>query len=177
MPSIKRLIYPTAAMAAVLFLSNVLVQYPINDWLTWGAFSYPLAFLVTDICNRSFGAAQARKVVYCGFAAGVVISWYFADERIALASGSAFLLAQLLDVAIFARLRNLSWWRAPLLSSAAASLLDTYVFFSIAFIGTGLPWASWAAGDLAVKLIMAVALLPAYRLWQLRMPININGGN
>ena len=169
MPSLNRLIYPVAAMAAVLLLSNVLVQYPINDWLTWGAFTYPLAFLVTDICNRSFGALQARKVVYCGFALGVAISWYFADERIALASGSAFLLAQLLDVAIFARLRHASWWRAPLLSSAAASVLDTYLFFAIAFIGTGLPWPSWAAGDLAVKLLVAVALLPAYRLWLVRV--------
>ena len=169
MPSLNRLIYPVAAMAAVLLLSNVLVQYPINDWLTWGAFTYPLAFLVTDICNRSFGALQARKVVYCGFALGVAISWYFADERIALASGSAFLLAQLLDVAIFARLRHASWWRAPLLSSAAASVLDTYLFFAIAFIGTGLPWPSWAAGDLAIKLLVAVALLPAYRLWLVRV--------
>ena len=169
MPSLNRLIYPVAAMAAVLLLSNVLVQYPINDWLTWGAFTYPLAFLVTDICNRSFGTLQARKVVYCGFGLGVVISWYFADERIALASGSAFLLAQLLDVAIFARLRHASWWRAPLLSSAAASVLDTYLFFAIAFIGTGLPWPSWAAGDLAIKLLVAVALLPAYRLWQVRV--------
>ena len=169
MLSLNRLIYPVAAMAAVLLLSNVLVQYPINDWLTWGAFTYPLAFLVTDICNRSFGALQARKVVYCGFALGVAISWYFADERIALASGSAFLLAQLLDVAIFARLRHASWWRAPLLSSAAASVLDTYLFFAIAFIGTGLPWPSWAAGDLAIKLLVAVALLPAYRLWQVRV--------
>ena len=169
MLSLNRLIYPVAAMAAVLLVSNVLVQYPINDWLTWGAFTYPLAFLVTDICNRSFGALQARKVVYCGFGLGVVISWYFADERIALASGSAFLLAQLLDVAIFARLRHASWWRAPLLSSAAASVLDTYLFFAIAFIGTGLPWPSWAAGDLAIKLLVAVALLPAYRLWQIRV--------
>ena len=164
-----RLVYPVAAMAMVLLVSNVLVQYPINDWLTWGAFSYPLAFLVTDISNRSLGALHARRVVYWGFGFGVLISWYFADERIALASGSAFLLAQLLDVAIFARLRNASWWRAPLLSSAAASVLDTYLFFSIAFIGTGLPWASWAAGDLGVKLLMAVAVLPIYRIWQVRM--------
>ena len=156
-------------MAAVLLLSNVLVQYPINDWLTWGAFTYPLAFLITDICNRSLGAASARRVVYCGFAVGVVISWYFADARIALASGSAFLLAQLLDIAIFARLRHARWWRAPLLSSAAASTLDTYLFFAIAFIGSGLPWASLAVGDLAVKLLAAVALLPAYRIWQVRI--------
>ena len=166
---VQRLTYPVAAMAMVLLVSNVLVQYPINDWLTWGAFSYPLAFLVTDICNRSFGALHARRVVYWGFGLGVLISWYFADERIALASGSAFLLAQLLDVAIFARLRNASWWRAPLLSSAAASVLDTYLFFSIAFIGTGLPWASWAVGDLGVKLLMAVAVLPIYRFWQVRV--------
>ena len=158
-------------MALVLLLSNILVQYPINDWLTWGAFSYPLCFLVTDSSNRKFGSAFARKVVYCGFGLGVFISWFFADERIAIASGSAFLLAQLLDVAIFARLRQASWWRAPLLSSSTASVLDTYIFFSIAFIGTGLPWGSWAVGDLGVKLVMALLLLPIYRmLWRFTAP-------
>ena len=162
--SSARLLLPVISMAAVLLLSNVLVQYPINDWLTWGAFSYPLCFLVTDLSNRRWGAAFARRVVYVGFALGVLISYYFADERIAIASGSAFLLAQLLDVAIFARLRAASWWRAPLLSSLTASVVDTYLFFAIAFVGTGLPWGSWAVGDLSVKLVMALALLPVYRV-------------
>lgn len=154
---------PMAAMVAVVVGSNFAVQVPINDWLTWGAFTYPLSFLVTDLSNRAFGAARARRVVLVGFAVGVALSVAFAGWRIGAASGTAFLAAQLLDVHVFDRLRQGTWWRAPLVSSVLASVLDTAVFFSLAFAGTGLPWVTWGIGDLAVKLAMALACLAPYR--------------
>lgn len=150
---------PFAAMVAVVVASNVLVQYPLNDWLTWGAFTYPVAFLVTDLTNRRLGVAAARRVAIAGFLVAVVLSIALATPRIALASGTAFLSAQLLDVTLFDRLRRRPWWQAPLASSALASIWDTAVFFSLAFAFTGLPWITWALGDLAVKLAMALALL------------------
>jgi len=151
------------AMILVVTASNIAVQHPINDWLTWGAFTYPVAFLVTDLTNRSVGPAVARRVVLFGFVLGVVLSLYFAGWRIALASGSAFLVAQLLDVQIFDRLRRGTWWRAPLVSSTLASALDTALFFGLAFAGTGLPWITWAIGDYGLKLAMALALLIPFR--------------
>ena len=153
-----------AAMAVVVTASNVLVQYPINDWLTWGALSYPFAFLVTDLTNRRFGPRSARRVVLVGFACAVVLSAWFATPRIAAASGSAFLIAQLADVQVFDRLRNAKWWQAPLVSSALGSILDTALFFSLAFAGTGLPWVTWALGDLGVKAGFALILLIPFRL-------------
>ena len=153
-----------AAMTAVVLASNILVQYPLNDWLTYGAFTYPVAFLVTDLTNRALGPRQARRVVVWGFALAVVLSLWLATPRIALASGSAFLCAQLLDVAVFDRLRRASWWKAPLVSSGFASVLDTALFFSLAFAGTGLPWPTWALGDLGCKLAMALLLLAPFRL-------------
>jgi hypothetical protein len=150
-------------MAAVVGASNWLVQYPINDYLTWGAFSYPVAFLVTDVCNRCFGPRRAREVAFVGFAVGLALSLWLAGPRIALASGTAFLVAQLLDVAIFNRLRRASWWQAPLWGSIAASVIDTAIFFSLAFHGTEVPWLPLAAGDLGVKFAMAVVLLAPYR--------------
>jgi uncharacterized PurR-regulated membrane protein YhhQ (DUF165 family) len=143
--------------------SNVAVQYPINDWLTWGAFTYPLAFLVTDLTNRRLGPARARSVAFVGFALAVLLSIVLAGPRIALASGTAFLSAQLLDIAVFDRLRRLPWWQAPLASTAIASLWDTAVFFSLAFAGTGLPWITWAVGDLGAKAAMAGLLLLPFR--------------
>ena len=137
---------PILAMAAVIVLSNVLVQHPINDWLTWGAFSFPVVFLVTDLTNRSLGPTAARRVAWVGFALAVVVSLLLAPWRIALASGSAFILAQILDISLFNRLRRLSWWKAPLLGSLAASVLDTAVFFFLAFAGTDLDWTLLAAG-------------------------------
>lgn len=152
-----------AAMTFVVTLSNVLVQFPISDWLTWAAFTYPISFLVTDLTNRALGPRPARRVVYVGFAVAVILSIAFAGWRIALASGAAFLVAQLLDVYLFDRLRRAAWWRAPFLSSTLASALDTAVFFSLAFAGTQVPWVTLALGDYAVKLAMAGAMLLPFR--------------
>lgn len=152
------------SMVLVVTISNVAVQYPINDWLTYGALTYPIAFLVTDLTNRALGVAPARKVVYAGFAVAVGLSIWLATPRIALASGAAFLIAQLLDISIFDRLRRGNWWRAPLISSTLASFLDTALFFSLAFAGTGLPWVTWAIGDYGVKIAVALALLIPFRL-------------
>ena len=184
-----------AAMAAVVVTSNILVQYPVAahiggvnlaDVLTWGAFTYPFAFLVTDVINRTFGPSQARLVALAGFCVAVVMSVALASPRIALASGTAFLLAQMFDVSMFDRLRHGTWWRAPLASSAAASVLDTAIFFTLAFaafipFGTdefavatdtlfgiaGAPeaprWVSWAIADFTVKVLVAGFALGPYR--------------
>jgi conserved hypothetical integral membrane protein len=151
------------AMATVVALSNWLVQYPITPWLTWGAFSYPVAFLVTDVCNRCHGPRQARIIAAWGFVVGFALSLWLSNLRIAFASGTAFLVSQLLDVAVFNRLRRASWWKAPFLGSIAASVIDTAIFFSLAFHGTDMPWPSLAIGDLAIKFLMAVCLLAPYR--------------
>ncbi|MGJ3265584.1 MAG: queuosine precursor transporter [Salinarimonas sp.] len=184
----RPILLAVAAMALVVLASNILVQHPIQafglqDWLTWGAFTYPFAFLVTDLANRRFGPAGARRVVYAGFALAVALSIYFATPRIAIASGIAFLSAQLLDIAIFNTLRAKAWWVAPLTSSVLASALDTALFFSLAFhcgpvfggmtitamldaVGIAdaciaLPWQTLALADWAVKLaISAIALVP-----------------
>lgn len=160
------------AMMVIVVASNVLVQYPINDWLTWGAFTYPVAFLITDLTNRALGPARARQVVYAGFALAVALSFYFATYRIAVASGTAFLVAQLLDVRIFDRLRDAGgWWTAPLISSTIASVIDTVLFFSIAFAGSGLPWVTWAVGDFGAKMCVALAMLIPFRaLMQMTRP-------
>ena len=150
-------------MSIVILASNELVKHPINNWLTWGAFSYPLSFLVTDITNRLFNAQAARRVVYVGFSLGVGLS-LFIDIRIAVASGSAFLIAQLLDIYVFNKLRSLSWWKAPLASSIVGSALDTALFFTIAFAYSDLPWITWAIGDFSAKLFMAASLLPIFRI-------------
>lgn len=176
--SVKILAIAVFAMALVVTASNILVQYPINDLLTWGAFSYPVAFLITDLTNRALGPARARKVVYVGFALAVILSLYFADPRIAIASGSAFLIAQLLDISIFDRLRRQAWWLAPVASSTIASALDTLIFFWLAFANTGLsftilgigfgetgvPWQTLALGDYLVKIGVALAMLLPFRL-------------
>ncbi len=177
---------PVAAMALVVVASNVLVQYPFEpfglaDYLTWGAFTYPFAFLVTDLTNRRFGPATARKVALVGFAVAVVLSFVFATPRIALASGTAFICAQLLDVGVFHRLRHRAWWQAPLASSLLGSALDTALFFTLAFAGTGigeasyfgmvLPvWMGWAFFDFLVKVAHAMAMLAPYWLLSSRIP-------
>ena len=159
-------------MAFIVLASNVLVNYPINDWLVWGAITYPFAFLVTDVVNRRHGAAAARRVVWVGFAIGVIAS-SFVGPRVALASGTAFLAAQLLDVQVFDALRRRAssaggaarrWWVAPVVSTSIGAVLDTALFFSIAFAGSGLPWTQWALGDLLVKWAVALVALLPYRL-------------
>jgi uncharacterized PurR-regulated membrane protein YhhQ (DUF165 family) len=162
---------PLLAMTLVIVLSNVLVQHPINDWLTWGAFSYPLVFLVTDLTNRALGPAAARRVAWVGFAVAVIVSLGLAPWRIALASGAAFLVAQILDIAVFNRWRLQSWWKAPLIGSMVASTIDTAVFFFLAFAGSDMDWTLLAAGDLAVKALMAVLLLAPYRALLPHLPV------
>ena len=161
--SLMRLWRPTLAMLVVIVSANYLVQFPINDWLTWGAFTFPIAFLVTDLTNRAVGASAARRVAWAGFAIAVVVSLGVAPWRIAAASGSAFIVGQLLDIVAFNRLRALSWWMAPLFGSAVASIVDTGLFFFLAFAGSDVPWLTLAAGDLGVKWLMAVLLLAPYR--------------
>lgn len=159
-----------AAMAVIVVASNILVQFPVNDWLTWGAFTYPISFLVTDLVNRRLGPQCARRVVYVGFALAVLLSIEFATARIALASGSAFLAAQLLDVYVFDRLRRSAWWRAPIVSSMLGSVLDTTLFFSLAFAGTAVPWVTLGLGDFGVKLAIALFALIPFRLLMAWIP-------
>jgi uncharacterized PurR-regulated membrane protein YhhQ (DUF165 family) len=154
---------PVLAMTVVVAASNWLVQFPINDVLTWGAITYPFSFLITDLTTRLQGPERARRVVWVGFALAVFLSLWLATPRIALASGTAFLAGQLLDIRIFQRLRTGSWWRAPLVSSTLGSIVDTALFFSLAFAGTGLPWVTLAMGDLGVKLLLAVLALAPFR--------------
>ena len=163
-------------MGVVVLSSNFLVQFPIKHYnlqeiLTYGAFSYPIAFLITDLANRSYGKMIARKIVYIGFAIGIgftlLFSTNFADLisiRIAVGSGTAFLIAQLLDVQIFDKLRKKKWFVAPLISSFIGSTVDTFLFFSISFYATGIPWFTLSLGDLAVKLFVALIMLIPFRL-------------
>ncbi|MDM5146992.1 queuosine precursor transporter [Candidatus Persebacteraceae bacterium Df01] len=166
------------SMAVVLTVSNYLVLFPLGDWLTYAAFTYPLTFLITDCVNRVAGAACARRVVMTGFCIGMPLSFitsagageaWTTALRVAAASGGAFILAQLLDVVVFDRLRRAVWWMPPLISSAPAAFTDTVLFFSLAFAGTGLPWETWAAGDFAVKIMMVIFLLLPYRLVTIRL--------
>ncbi len=194
---LNQFLIAVAAMAVIIAGSNYLVQFPVHasigalnlaDLLTFAAFTFPVAFLVTDLTNRLFGAAAARKVVFAGFAIAVLVSIVVASPRIAIASGSAFLISQLMDVSIFDKLRAGQWWRAPLVSSMVGAVIDTFIFFSFAFaaslsfLGAGLDfavqpapllgvmaveaprWVSWALGDLVVKVTMALALLAPYGL-------------
>ncbi len=164
-PILHSLLLPIMAMIVIVVASNILVQYPINDFLTWGALTYPVAFFVTDLTNRRFGAPAARRVVYAGFLLAVLASYFLATPRIALASGLAFLCAQLLDVAVFDRLRRQPrWWAAPLFSSSVASAFDTALFFAIAFAGTTVPWVTLGIGDYGVKLALALIMLIPYGL-------------
>ncbi len=195
----RHLAIAVIAMAIVVVSSNVLVQFPVPgkvgpvalaDFLTYGAFTYPIAFLVTDLTNRKFGPASARKVVYVGFACALLLSIWLATPRLAVASGSAFLVAQLLDVTVFNRLRrSASWWKAPIVSTCLGSVMDTVVFFSVAFspvfsallgmhdgfaaqqaplLGAFQPeiprWISWALGDFSVKMLVSLTLLAPYRI-------------
>ena len=163
-------------MGIVVVISNYLVQFPINyfnlsEILTYGAFTYPVTFLITDLANRAYGKIVARKVVYVGFFIGIfltiIVSTNFSDIisiRIAIGSGLAFFIAQNLDVQIFDKLRRKSWYVAPLTSSTIGSITDTFLFFSIAFYASGVPWVTLALGDLIVKLIITLAMLIPFRL-------------
>ena len=163
-------------MGLVVVLSNYLVQFPIqyfglSDILTYGAFSYPVTFLITDLANRAYGKLVARKIVYVGFFIGIcltlLVSTNFSDlisVRIAIGSGVAFFIAQNLDVGIFDILRKKAWYVAPLTSSVLGSIVDTFLFFSISFYATGVPWVSLAVGDLFVKLFIALSMLIPFRL-------------
>lgn len=162
-------------MCAAVLAANILVQFPftplgLEDFLTWGAFTYPVTFLVNDLTNRRLGFARTRRVVYAGFALAVVLSALFASPRIALASGVAFLSSQLLDALVFNRLRRRAWWIPPLSSGFVSAALDTALFFSLAFAGTGLPWQNWALFDYGVKLAMIALFLGPYRVLITRMP-------
>jgi uncharacterized PurR-regulated membrane protein YhhQ (DUF165 family) len=163
-PSRMQFAGATLAMALVVLASNILVQFAINDWLTWGAFSYPVAFLVSDLINRRFGPSPARRVAVIGFAVAIAASLLLAPARIALASGLAFIASQLLDIGVFDRLRRGTWWRAPLVATLFAAVLDSLVFWGIAFGGTDGPWLTWALGDLGVKLAVGVLMLLPFRL-------------
>jgi len=163
-------------MASVVVLSNYLVQFPVNymgfqDLLTYGAFSYPIAFLITDLSNRRYGKNTAKKIVYLGFILGVILTFYFSTNysdlisiRIAIGSGTAFLVAQLIDVNIFDRLRKKVWFVAPLVSSLIGSGIDTFLFFSISFYGTGVNWITLSFGDLFVKIFVALMMLIPFRI-------------
>jgi uncharacterized integral membrane protein (TIGR00697 family) len=163
-------------MGVIVLLSNYLVQFPVQYYglekvLTYGAFSYPVAFLITDLANRSYGKIIARKIVYIGFVIGVIFTILFSTNltdlisiRIAIGSGLAFLIAQLLDVQIFDRLRKKKWYVAPLTSSLIGSTVDTFLFFSISFYGTGVPWVTLSFGDLTIKVFVALIMLIPFRL-------------
>tara|TARA_Y100000590_G_scaffold8155_1_gene10249 strand:- start:920 stop:1468 length:549 start_codon:yes stop_codon:yes gene_type:complete len=172
----KLFILLSISMGVIVLVSNYLVQFPINyyglkDILTYGAFSYPIAFLITDLANKSYGKIIARKIVYIGFFIGVSFTLFFSTNfsdiisiRIAIGSGTAFIVAQLLDVQIFDKLRKRSWFVAPLASSFIGSVIDTFLFFSISFYGTGISWITLSLGDLFVKIFVALLMLIPFRL-------------
>ena len=172
----KQLLLLPVLMGVVVLASNYLVQFPIKYYglegiLTYGAFSYPIAFLITDLTNRSYGKLIARKIVYIGFVIGIAFTLFFSTNfsdlisvRIAIGSGTAFMVAQLLDVKIFDQLRKKQWFVAPLTSSFIGSFIDTFLFFSISFYGTGVPWLTLSIGDLMVKILVALIMLIPFRL-------------
>ena len=163
-------------MGLIVLVSNFLVQFPVKFYgleeiLTYGAFSYPIAFLITDLANRSFGKTIAKKIVYFGFAIGILFTLIFSTNfsdlisiRIAIGSGSAFIVAQLLDVQVFDKLRKKTWFIAPLFSSLVGSTVDTFLFFSISFYATGVPWITLSLGDLLVKIFITLMMLIPFKL-------------
>ena len=177
----KPFIFLALSMALFVTASNFLVQYPINffgmkEFLTYGAFTYPVTFLITDLSNRRYGKFVARKIVYMGFILGVLLTLFFSTNfsdlisiRIAIGSGSAFLFAQLLDVQIFDKLRSKIWFAAPFTSSLIGSLVDTFLFFSIAFYGTGINWITLGIGDFIVKVLMALTMLIPFRIFMVSL--------
>jgi len=186
MPKIRKNIFFILAltMAVVVATSNYLVQFPINyfslqDLLTYGAFSYPVAFLITDLSNRFYGKGSAKKIVYIGFALEIFLTLFFSTNysdlisiRIAIGSGTAFLVAQLIDVNIFDKLRKKIWFTAPLVSSLVGSTIDTFLFFSISFYGTGINWINLSFGDLIVKILVSLIMLIPFRIFFLKFKEN-----
>tara|TARA_B100000686_G_scaffold308781_1_gene350159 strand:+ start:1385 stop:1933 length:549 start_codon:yes stop_codon:yes gene_type:complete len=172
----KTVLFLSVVMGAVVLSSNYLVQFPIHYYglseiLTYGAFTYPIAFLITDLANRSFGKEVAKKIVYFGFFIGISFTLFFSTNfsdlisiRIAIGSGTAFIVSQRIDVYVFDKLRNKYWFIPPLASSINGSVIDTFLFFSIAFYATGVPWFTLALGDLSVKLFVALAMLVPFRM-------------
>tara|TARA_B100000242_G_C43011196_1_gene470155 strand:+ start:163 stop:732 length:570 start_codon:yes stop_codon:yes gene_type:complete len=162
-------------MGIIVLISNFLVQFPVHyfglqEILTYGAFSYPITFLITDLANRAYGKLVARRIVYIGFIIGILLTLFVSTNfediisvRVAIGSGTAFLIAQNLDVQVFDKLRKKSWFIAPLTSSTLGSITDTFLFFSIAFYATGIPWITLAIGDLAVKLLITIVMLIPFR--------------
>ena len=173
-PSMRRASFLLAVlfMAGVVIASNLLVQFALNNWLTWGALSYPFAFLLADLLNRRWGPVAARRVAWAGFGAAVLVSVWVATPRIAAASGAAFICAQLVDIGVFHCLRNRAWWRAPFISGVLAAVFDTAIFFFIAFIGTHGPWVTWALGDMMIKLALNLFMLAPFRvlMWNIARP-------
>lgn len=158
------MIFAFLTMTAIVLASNYLVQFPINDWLTWGAFPYAASYLVSELTNRVYGPQQARRVAYAGFFLALTLSLALATPKIAIASGLAFLVSQLLDISLFTHLRRMgSWWYAPLISSCLASLVDSVIFWNAAFLGEPVPIWSWALGDTLIKLTLDVAMLVPFR--------------
>jgi len=172
----KTILLLSIIMGAIVLASNYLVQFPVHYYglseiLTYGAFTYPMAFLITDLANRSFGKEVAKKIVYLGFFIGISFTLFFSTNfsdsisiRIAIGSGAAFMISQRLDVYVFDKLRNRYWFIPPLASSITGSVTDTFLFFSIAFYATGIPWFTLALGDLAVKLFVALLMLVPFRM-------------
>jgi uncharacterized PurR-regulated membrane protein YhhQ (DUF165 family) len=151
------------AMTFIVIVSNYLVLFPINDWLTWGAFPYPVSFLITELTNRLYGPKQAKRVVYAGFTMAVFLSFWLATPQIAFASGMAFLISQLLDIFVFNQFRQARWWYAPFFASFSASLIDAAIFWNIAFWGEDVPLLTWAIGDTSIKLLIDFAMLTPFR--------------
>ena len=186
----KLLIFLSLSMGIVVLASNYLVQFPfkhfnLDEVLTYGAFSYPITFLITDLANRTFGKFVARKIVYLGFVIGILLTLFVSTNfgdiisiRIAIGSGVAFFVAQNFDVNVFDKLRqNNSWYIAPLVSSVAGSIIDTFLFFSISFYNTGISWVSLAFGDLMVKFLIAIIMLIPFRIFIKKYVINFNQTN
>ena len=175
--TINQTLLAVAIMGVIIVSSNILVQpqFHINDWLTWGAITYPVCFLVTDLLNRRFGPSRARQVVSIGFIFAVLASYVVADSRIAIASGVAFLTSQLLDILVFDKLRDKSWWKAPFIAGWLAAIIDTFLFFGVAFAGTDVPWVTLATGDVGIKLVINAMLLAPFRvlMWNLGRPRSV----
>ena len=170
----KSLLPYAVAMGVLIAAANFLVFFPLGELLTWAALIYPLTFLVLDLANRTRGARFAAQVMACGFAIGLPLSLVLAETRIALASLTAYLCGQALDILIFDRLRHANWWKAPLLSSVVAATTDSVLFFSLAFAYSGADWLLWCVGDTGVKILIVVAGLPLYRTIILRLTADAN---